>query len=86
MEYRLIRKKRKTFAIKISLEGEVLVYAPNRASLRSVESILEEKAEWISKTRSRIIEGLNQERDKVPFLGMKYSLDIVEGCAPRYSS
>jgi len=80
MEYRLIRKKRKTFAIKISLEGEVLVYAPNRASLRSVESILEEKAEWISKTRSRIIEGLNQERDKVPFLGMKYSLDIVEGC------
>lgn len=78
MEYKLIRKKRKTLAIKISLEGEVLVYAPHRASLRSIESMLKEKEEWVSKTRARILEGLNQERDVVPFLGRKYNLELVE--------
>jgi hypothetical protein len=78
MEYRLIRKKRKTFAIKISLEGEVLVYAPHRASIRSVEALLKEKEEWVKAARSRVLQGLNQERDKVPYLGRKYCMDIVE--------
>jgi predicted metal-dependent hydrolase len=79
MEYKLIRNKRKTLAIKISLEGEVIVYAPHRASIRSVENLLYEKAEWVAKTRAKILDGLNQDRDKVPFLGKKYNLNIVEG-------
>ena len=83
MEYKLIRKKRKTLAIKISLEGEVIVYAPHRASLRSVESLLAEKEEWVRRTRSRILEGLNQERDKVTFLGRKYNMSVIEGGAKK---
>lgn len=81
MEYTLIRKKRKTFGIKISLEGEVLVYAPLKASKSSVESLLREKEEWIAKVRSRVLEGLNQGLDEVPFLGRKYSLEIFKGCS-----
>jgi predicted metal-dependent hydrolase len=83
MEYKLIRKKRKTLTIKISLEGEVLVYAPPKASIRSVENLLCDKAEWVAKTRARILDGLNQDRDKVPFLGRKYNLNIVEGCGKK---
>jgi len=79
MEYKLIRKKRKTLAIKISLEGDVLVYAPHRATLGSIESLLTEKEEWVRRTRARILEGLNQERDKVPFLGRKYNMNVIEG-------
>ena len=83
MEYKLIRKKRKTLAIKISLEGEVLVYAPHRASIRNVENLLDEKAEWVARTRARILDGLNQDRDKVPYLGKKYNMNVVEGCGKK---
>lgn len=79
MEYKLIRKKRKTLGIKISLEGDILVYAPHRATLGSIESLLAEKEEWVRRTRARILEGLNQERDKVPFLGRKYNMNVIEG-------
>lgn len=79
MEYKLIRKKRKTLGIKISLEGDILVYAPHKATLGSIESLLAEKEEWVRRTRARILEGLNQERDKVPFLGRKYNMNVIAG-------
>lgn len=79
MEYKLIRKKRKTLVIKISLEGEVLVYAPHKASIRNIEAFLGEKEEWVRKTRSKIMDAKNQEYDKVPFLGRKYDLNVIPG-------
>lgn len=83
MEYKLIRKKRKTLGIKISLEGDVLVYAPHRATLSSIEALLAEKEEWVRRARERILEGLNQERDKVPFLGRKYDMSVIQGAGKK---
>ncbi|HSN57844.1 MAG TPA: SprT family zinc-dependent metalloprotease, partial [Clostridiaceae bacterium] len=49
------------------------------ATLSSIESLLTEKEEWVRRTRARILEGLNQERDRVPFLGSKYNMNVIEG-------
>ena len=45
--YKLIRSARKTLAIQITPEGQVVVRCPNRLPVRAVEAFLLEKAEWI---------------------------------------
>lgn len=47
MEYRIIRSHRKTVAIEITPQGEVLVRCPNRMSQRQIHSFVESKADWI---------------------------------------
>ena len=47
MEYRLIRSKRKTLAIEVTAEAELLVRAPMRASLKDIEKFIDGNREWI---------------------------------------
>lgn len=53
-EYRLIRSQRKTVAIQITGEGEVLVRAPKRCSQAFIEQFLTEKQEWIKRQTQRV--------------------------------
>ena len=49
MQYQLIRSNRKTLAIEITLQGQLLVRCPNRMPLRDIEAFLESTRDWIEK-------------------------------------
>jgi predicted metal-dependent hydrolase len=59
--YRLIRSSRKTIAVEITHEAEIIVRAPYRAPQRAVDYFLSEHADWIDahlakmKTRRNIL-------------------------------
>ena len=48
MEYKLLRSKRKTLAIKIAPNSEVIVNSPNKCSLKYIENFLKSKIDWIT--------------------------------------
>jgi len=56
MQYTLIRSNRKTLAIQINKNAEIIVRAPLRAPLFLVEKFLEEKSEWILKNQQKMRE------------------------------
>jgi predicted metal-dependent hydrolase len=48
-QYKLIRSKRKSLALEISRDLEVIVRAPNRLAKRYIDSFVADKAQWIDK-------------------------------------
>lgn len=56
MEYILIRSKRKSIGIRVSLEKGIEVRAPLRASERSIQKILLDNKGWILQTWQRLLE------------------------------
>ena len=48
MEYTIIRSRRKTLAIEITPQGNVLVRAPLRMTKRDIQRFLESKQDWIT--------------------------------------
>ena len=60
MEYTLIRSKRKTVALQINANGELIVRAPMRFSERKIKKLIEEHSEWIEKkTAESIVRKMN---------------------------
>lgn len=53
MTYRIIRSSRKTVAIQIRADGEVVVRAPNRMSAADILRFVERKRSWIEKHQPR---------------------------------
>lgn len=47
MEYTLVRSKRKTVALQINAEGELIVRAPMLYSERKIKKLIEKHREWI---------------------------------------
>ena len=52
--YQWIRSRRKTIAIQIDGEGQVIVRTPYGITKRRVEEFLDEKKDWILQTRQRV--------------------------------
>ncbi len=52
-EYRIVRSDRRTLAITVSREGEVVVRAPRRAPLTDIEAFIRKNEGWIKKHRER---------------------------------
>ena len=48
MNYHIIRSCRKTIAIEITPQGEILVRCPNRMTRREIQRLLDSKRGWIS--------------------------------------
>ena len=61
-EYTLIRSARKTLALEVSREGEIIVRAPNRASARDIERFLAVHEAWLQKALTR----QQERREKYP--------------------
>ena len=59
-EYTLIRSARKTLALEVSREGEIIVRAPNRARARDIERFIEAHEEWLEKALARQKERLEK--------------------------
>lgn len=56
MEYTLVRSKRKTVALQINAEGELIVRAPMLYSERKIKKLVEEHREWIENKKAESIE------------------------------
>lgn len=76
MEYTIIRKNRRTLGIKISQQGEVLVYAPRHVSINTIENILTKRKSWIVEAKNKIKRYTNG--DDIIFLGKEYKVNIIK--------
>lgn len=52
--YTLIRSSRKTLAIQIKEDGQIIVRAPYRVTQRQIDRFVLEHQDWIEKTQTRI--------------------------------
>ncbi|WP_094549811.1 M48 family metallopeptidase [Petroclostridium xylanilyticum] len=83
--YTVVKTKRKTIGITIDMNGEVKVSAPLRINEKQICEVVQKKADWIVKkvneVRERKANTVCREfvsREKFPYLGKEYTLEIVE--------
>jgi len=86
MDFDIIRSRRKTVAVEITKDGEVLVRAPLRLARREVLAFVHQNHAWITRKldQARARKGqitLRQFRDgeAFPFLGEQHRLRFVAG-------
>jgi predicted metal-dependent hydrolase len=81
---KLIRSKRRTIALIIERDGSFTVRAPMRAPHAAIETFIQQKADWITRTRENIksIEPIVGKQytdgEKFLFLGSSFDLKLVE--------
>lgn len=87
---KIIRSKRKTIALVVQANGELLVRAPQRATKRQISALLEKHADWIVKKQAevkarQVTKPSRQfvDGEKFFFLGEEYSLEIVNVNKPK---
>jgi len=86
MDFELIRSKRKTIAVEITKEGEVLVRAPLKLARREVLAFVHQNRVWIARklAQARVLQEERtprqfQEGESFPFLGEQNRLCYVAG-------
>ena len=84
IEYNIIKRKRKSICIKVDIEGNVSVLAPQRISDESLVNLVKEKAEWIlekkvemSKINDKKIIRKFQNGSTFMYLGKEYPVHII---------
>ena len=87
---KIIRSKRKTIALVVQPNGELLVRAPQRATRRQIDAMLEKHADWIIKKQAevkakQIANSLRQftAGEHFFFLGQEYPLEFVNITKPK---
>ena len=80
---KLIRSKRRTIALIIERDGSFTVRAPMRAPHAAIETFIQQKADWITRTRAKIkpieltLERQYTDGEKFLFLGSSFDLNLV---------
>jgi predicted metal-dependent hydrolase len=80
---KLIRSKRRTIALIIERDGSFTVRAPMRASHAAIDTFIQEKADWIIRTREKtksvhpVIRKQYVDGEKFLFLGSAFELKLV---------
>ena len=83
---KLIRSKRRTIALIIERDGSFTVRAPMRAPHAAIENFIQQKADWITRTRDKMISTPREptlgkqyiDGEKFLFLGSSFDLKLVE--------
>lgn len=86
---KIIRSKRKTIALVVQPDGELLVRAPQRATRKQIDAMLQKHADWIAKKQlaAKKHAALNPARqfkagERFFFLGQEYPLALVGAKKP----
>lgn len=86
---KIIRSKRKTIALVVQPDGELLVRAPQRATRKQIDAMLIKHADWIAKKQAeakarQAVDPLRQftNGESFFFLGQAYQLEFVSGQKP----
>jgi predicted metal-dependent hydrolase len=83
---KLIRSKRRTIALIIERDGSFTVRAPMRASQAAIENFIQQKTDWITRTRQKMKSSPHGEAtigkqyvdgEKFLFLGSLFDLKLV---------
>lgn len=81
---KLIRSKRRTIALIIERDGTLTVRAPMRISQAQINSFVQEKSDWVTRTRERL-KSIRQtpsrqytDGETFPFLGASFDLKLVK--------
>jgi len=82
---KLIRSKRRTIALIIERDGSFTVRAPMRAPNTAIETFIQQKADWITRTREKVISMPVEptlgkqyiDGEKFLFLGSYFDLKLV---------
>ena len=80
---KLVRAKRRTIALIIEKDGSLTVRAPKRATLKDIHGFIEEKSDWIIRSREKmkaVVEVPKKQYvdgEKFLFLGQNYELRLV---------
>jgi predicted metal-dependent hydrolase len=80
---KLIRSKRRTIALIIERDGSFTVRAPMRAPHTAIETFIQQKEDWITRTREKmksarpILEKQYANGEKFLFLGSAFDLKLV---------
>ena len=87
---KVIRSRRKSIALVVQPNGELIVRAPKRATRKQINALLEKHADWIEKKQEQAkemqalyIPHLFLEGESFPFLGENYSLEFVDSEKPK---
>lgn len=88
MDYQLIRSNRRTVALVIDRQGNLIVRSPRRAEISEIEKFIQLKIRWIEKHRQRALLRLSKQKQYVEgesflFLGQGHPLRIVDGSRRR---
>jgi predicted metal-dependent hydrolase len=81
---KLVRSKRRTIALIIERDGSFTVRAPMRAPRAAIETFIQQKADWITRTREKMkiiqptVERRYTDGEKFLFLGSSFDLKLVE--------
>ncbi len=63
-EIKLIRSRRRTISIEVTADAQVIVRAPNRASLSDINRFIGEKADWIDKSLNKMRQRQNEQSQR----------------------
>jgi len=80
---KLVRAKRRTIALIIERDGSLTVRAPKRTTLKAIHSFIEEKSDWILRSREKLRAVIQPHPKKYTdgehflFLGVDYELRLV---------
>ena len=81
---KLIRSKRRTIALIIERDGSFTVRAPMRAPRAAIDTFIQQKADWITRTRKKMksikptVERQYFDGEKFLYLGSSFDLKLVE--------
>ena len=88
----IIRSRRKTIALVIQPNGELLIRAPKRATKRQINAMLTQHADWIAKkqveakeTQAAFTPRQFADGETFPFLGANYALECVDVRNPKFA-
>ena len=73
MKYKLVRSNRKSLAIQVTKEGELIARAPKRMSVREIEAFINKKKHWIEKHQSRA----KMQEQKKETLTLDYGTSVL---------
>lgn len=81
-KYRLLRSARRTLAMEITREGELVVRAPRRLPLREIEAFIEEHEDWLERHFARWEERQRKQRARAAEpIGRKELQSLAEQAA-----
>ncbi len=82
---KIIRSKRKSIALVVQTDGQLIIRAPKRATKRQINALIKKHAAWIAKKQAEALEVQENfaphrfvEGEEFYFLGEKYALRFVE--------
>lgn len=78
VEYTLKRSNRKSIAIEIAVDGSMVVRAPLKVSMQTIERVLEKKKDWILEKQNKHQGEATRAHDQVYYLGSCMRVRVEE--------